>query len=307
MQPSLPSISSEASLRQELYARTLEVDEPPRFPADANHRWRLASAMQKSIRRGHTHCATKVAVMLHSIDPQYAWRRLAIIAMEDCFGDPLACALTLEANRSFRFRQRLGELQTLAAIVTGLSECVKSRALTDSLVKRGKGYHYPSAKELKAHAQLQEAPWLVTYLALRGTVHAKLGYEVPRVWPMLADAEVVEREPDPFGDELISGLPAAAYCGLYTSEGQRTMRYLAKCPPFRLYRPPQIGLALWFVEGAFLDRSLASADLASLELQAKLMDWNSVDADAAQAVELVELITRHRELVNRVRKNVLRT
>src|SRR5689334_15239733 len=102
MQPCPPSITDETALRAELYARTLEIEEPERFVAQHyEHRWRLASAFQKSVRRGHVHCAIRFACMLWSIDPVYTWRRAAIVALEDCFGDPLSCALALEANRSF--------------------------------------------------------------------------------------------------------------------------------------------------------------------------------------------------------------
>ncbi len=176
----IPSISGESALRTEIYARTLELPEPERwFARDNDHRWRLASALQKSVRRGHTHCATKFAAQLHSIDPVYAWRRLCVIALEDCFGDPLAAALTLEANRSFRFRQQLGELKVLAAVTTGLAEGTKSRAICDSLVARGKEYQHPPAKLFKAHAKLQGLPWLLQYLTLHGLSHAQLGYEAP--------------------------------------------------------------------------------------------------------------------------------
>jgi replication-associated recombination protein RarA len=121
---SIPSISSEAGLREELYARALEIPEPQIFTADVSQKWRITSAMQKTIRRGHTHCAIRFATMLHSIDATYCWRRLCVVALEDCFGDPLAVALALEANRSFRFRQQLGELRALAAVVTGLCDGV---------------------------------------------------------------------------------------------------------------------------------------------------------------------------------------
>jgi hypothetical protein len=307
MQPCPPSITSEAGLRQELYARTLEIDEPYRFVAASNeHRWRLASAFQKSVRRGHVHCAVKFSIMLWSIDPVYAWRRAAIVALEDCFGDPLACALAVEANHSFRFRQRLGEMRTLAAVVTGLAEGVKSRALTDSLVARGQGYQHPPARAFKAHVESYEAmPWLLTYLTRHGLAHAQLGYEIPVVWPLLDDAKIMQRTPDPLGDELIARLPAAAW-DMFTREGLQALRYLKACKPFRPYTPAQIGLCLFYVEGGHLDRCLGSTELAALDLSAKLVDYVGVGfTSSEQAVELKRVINEKRELVNYARRRVL--
>jgi hypothetical protein len=266
--------------------------------------------------------------MLWSIDPQYCWRRVAITALEDCFGDPLACALAVEANRSFRFRQRLGEMRTLAAVVTGLAEGVKSRALTDSLVARGQGYQHPRSRALKAHGESYAAtPWLIAYLTHHGRSHAQLGYEVPVVWtlltaqwrfqdrmnseaglpspPLTLDAKVMERAPDPLGDELIAGLPAAAW-DVFTREGQQSIRYLKACKPFRPYTPQQIGLVLFYVEGGHLNRCLGSKQLAALDLGAKLVDYACVGfSSSEQGVELKRVMSEKRELINYARKRVL--
>src|SRR6187200_1490436 len=98
---SIPSIRSEIGLREELFARVQETEPPPQFVGDPSRKWLYASALQKSVRRGMTHCAIRFAIQLHSIDEAYCWRRLAIIALEDIgFGDPLAAAVALEANRN---------------------------------------------------------------------------------------------------------------------------------------------------------------------------------------------------------------
>lgn len=70
----------------------------------------------------------------------------------------------LARNRNHRFRQQLGERWVLAAVVTGLSEATKSRAVCDPLGRSGRGTHPSSSKAFKAHAALHEAPWLVQYL-----------------------------------------------------------------------------------------------------------------------------------------------
>src|SRR5690606_1951563 len=136
--------------------------------------FRLTSALQKACRRGHTHLAVEYALKLHSIDPQYCWRRLAIIALEDVgFGDCLSAALALEACRSFGFRQKLGELRTVATVASSLADEVGSRSLCDSLVVKGPEYPYPPARQFEAPIEFHAAPWLVQYLAYRGLSHAK--------------------------------------------------------------------------------------------------------------------------------------
>jgi hypothetical protein len=308
---SIPSIRSEIGLREELFARVSETEAPPHFPGHPVQKWLYASALQKSIRRGHTHCAIRFAIQLHSLDEQYAWRRLAVIALEDIgFGDPLAVALTLEANRSHRFRQQLGERWVLATIVTSLAEAVKSRALCDALVIRGQGHQPPRSKAFKAHTAIHEAPWLVRYLATRGFGHADLGKFVLPVWELLKQSNVTVQthEPDDLGNELIGDFPAAAYCALFTGEGKRAAAYLSRCVPFRdRFTAKQTAMAIWHAESAHLDRNIGSIELAALDLEAKLRDWLSVEiSDTAQSSELLRLMREHRPLLNKVRERVLR-
>ncbi len=306
----LPSIRSEIGLREELFARIQETEPPPHFAGDPARKWLYASALQKSVRRGMTSCALKFAVQLHSVDPTYVWRRLCVIALEDVgLGNPLAAALTLEANRSFVFRQRLGELRTLAAVVTGLCEGVKSRALCDSLVIRGQQPLPTKSRAFKAHTAIHEAPWLLRYLASRGFSHAGLGMEVLPVWELLRDSKVVvqQNEPDDLGNELIGDFPASAYCALYTAEGKRAAAYLARCVPFRdRFTAKQVAVGIWLVESAYLDRHLLSSEIASLDLKAALRDLQSVEiTDTSVSSELTQLVREHRPLLNRVREKIL--
>lgn len=304
----IPNISNEAALRSELYARNLEVEEPERLAADADERWKLASALQKSVRRGHTHCAIRFAVKLHAVEPAYAWKRLAIIALEDVgFGDPLSAALALLACRHHRFRVRIGELRTLAAVVTGLAEAVKSRAICDALVSQGNAPNTITSRDIRAHAAIQEAPWLIQYMATHGRSHAHLGSHVLPVWHLLNQAQikVQERGSDAWGDELIAGLPAAAW-DQYVMQGKRVCAYLSKCPAFRSYTASQIGMGLFWIEGAHLNRAIGCMEIAGLELVAKLVDWHSVEiTDSTVSVELMRLLRERRELVNYARKRIV--
>jgi hypothetical protein len=115
----------------------------------------------------------------------------------------------------------------------------------------------------------------------------------------------MERGADPDGDELIAGLPAAAW-DVFTREGQQVIRYVKVCKPFRSYTPQQIGLCLFYVEGGHLDRCIGSLALAALDLSAKLVDYVGVGfTSTEQAVALKSAIREHRDLINYARKRVL--
>jgi hypothetical protein len=309
MQLSVPAIRSEIGLREELFARVQETEPPPHFVGDPARKWLYASALQKCIRRGMTHCAIRFAIQLHSIDEAYCWRRLAIIALEDIgFGDALSAALALEANRNHRFRQQLGERWVLATVVTGLSEATKSRALCDAIVVRGQQSQPTRSKAFAAHTQLQAVPWLVSYLATRGFGHADLGQVVLPVWELLKHSNITvqTREPDDLGNELIRDFPAAAYCALFTGEGKRAAAYLSRCTPFRdRFTAAQVAMAIWHVEAAYLDRHIGSIELAGLDLDAKLRDWLSVAInDTWVSSELTQLVRWNRPLLNHARARV---
>ena len=128
---------------------------------------------------------------------------------------------------------------------------------------------------------------------------------MPVVRPLLDDVTVVEREPDSFGYQLIDGLPAAAF-DMYTREGQQAYRYLKACLPVRRWSPQQIGMMMFVTEGAHLHRHLASKEIGSLELAAKLTDDASVGFKSSEdAVELKLVIREKRALINHARKRVL--
>jgi hypothetical protein len=298
---------SEADLRQELYARVFRTERLPEIAVDPAHRWRIVSALQKSIRRGHVPQAVLFATQVHALDPAYLWRRLCIIALEDIgFGDVLACALAIEANRSSRFRQQLGELKVLAAVVTALASAAKSRSITDALVVRGTPTHTIKPAAFQAQIESYEAPWLIKYLATRGFSYADLGKFVPAVYGEWRRAMVTEQhhDPDIAGDELIEGIPAAAF-DMYTAEGKRVASYLSKCQPFRLVTPAQISMLLFHIEGSYMNRSITSVELTALDLDAKLVDWRSVGLGPRDAGELKNVLSEHRALVNHARRRIM--
>ena len=55
----------------------------------------------------------------------------------------------------------------------------------------------------------------------------------------------------------------------------------------------------------YLDCTIGNVGLTSLALEAKLRDWLSVGiTDTAQSVELQQLVSEHRPLLNRIRERL---
>lgn len=105
----------------------------PRYSLHAD-RWLLGSSLQKCIRRGLHVDATDVAIALHAVDTEYAWRRLRVIALEDVgLGDmeTVACVMAVAGKR--QLRSALGDLWLYVALVQSLAVAVKDRTACDLL------------------------------------------------------------------------------------------------------------------------------------------------------------------------------
>lgn len=97
-------------------------------------RWILASALQKSIRRGLKDEALDVAIALHAVDAEYAWRRLRVIAFEDVgMGNVEAVASVAAIAGRQQLRSALGDLQVYVGRVQSLTAAVKDRTACDLL------------------------------------------------------------------------------------------------------------------------------------------------------------------------------
>lgn len=97
-------------------------------------KWLTTSALQKCIRRGHTELAEIYARSSVHIDSDHAFRRLAVIALEDIgLGDLRLVAASLAVLSDKRRRQRLGEAGLAAFLATEMSLAVKCRAACDLL------------------------------------------------------------------------------------------------------------------------------------------------------------------------------
>ncbi len=92
----------------------------------------LTSCWQKSIRRGRVQDAIRCALALHAINPDYVWRRIRIIALEDIsIGDIDMVAQILAIAGKRTLQAKIGESRLLAYLTTRMAGSVKSRTACD--------------------------------------------------------------------------------------------------------------------------------------------------------------------------------
>jgi hypothetical protein len=78
--------------------------------------------------------ATDVAITLHGVDTEYAWRRLRVIALEDVgLGDAETVASVMAVAGKRQMRDLLGDLRLFVALVQALAVAVKDRTACDLL------------------------------------------------------------------------------------------------------------------------------------------------------------------------------
>lgn len=95
----------------------------------------LSSAWQKAIRRGDTNLAIRCALELHHRDPDYIWRRIRIIALEDISVGDTELAASILAIAGKRVLQKAwGEGRLISSLMTQLANAHKSRTACDLVV-----------------------------------------------------------------------------------------------------------------------------------------------------------------------------
>jgi hypothetical protein len=78
--------------------------------------------------------ATDVAIALHGVDTEYAWRRLRVIALEDVgLGDAETVASVMAVAGKRQIRDVLGDLRLFVALVQSLAVAMKDRTACDLL------------------------------------------------------------------------------------------------------------------------------------------------------------------------------
>jgi hypothetical protein len=96
------------------------------FIKNPQHKWRASSGMQKAIRQGNVETALRMAQGLFSLDPEYLWRRLPVIAMEDVgVADvaPVTAVLWVAGKKVWR-EQNGGSQKVLYCLVERLARSV---------------------------------------------------------------------------------------------------------------------------------------------------------------------------------------
>lgn len=95
---------------------------------DREDRWRLASSLQKAIRRGDVPAAMRAAHACHGVDPAYLRKRLAVCAVEDVMlGNLRAVAWTLALVGNHLARRSAGELRAAVWMAQALASGAKDR------------------------------------------------------------------------------------------------------------------------------------------------------------------------------------
>ncbi len=98
-------------------------------------KWRITSALQKSIRRGYADCARFFARSLLTLDREYFYRRMAVISMEDVgAGNPQLVAMYLYASRFKTVRAKYGEYKVAEFFADQFARSLKDRNACDLLV-----------------------------------------------------------------------------------------------------------------------------------------------------------------------------
>ncbi|MBI5006428.1 MAG: hypothetical protein HZB95_04810 [Nitrosomonadales bacterium] len=131
MTNSLLALPHELPLIDRLEAYNLPEDLAPPV-AD---KWLLVSNLQKSVRRGLVRTAQATALRMLEIEPEYFWRRLPVIALEDIgFGNPALCLDVLKTFRREALHRQLGVERVALYFVEQLASSLKSRLLCEALV-----------------------------------------------------------------------------------------------------------------------------------------------------------------------------
>lgn len=95
---------------------------------DRQDRWRLASSLQKAIRRGDVPAAMRAAHACHGVDPAYLRKRLVVCAIEDVMlGHVRAVAWTLALMGNHLARRAAGELKAAVWLAQALASEAKDR------------------------------------------------------------------------------------------------------------------------------------------------------------------------------------
>ena len=173
----------------------------------------------------------------------------------------------------------------------------------------------PAAALWRRYVNGLDLPFVDAYLAIEGRSSANLGVQVPLLINRLRQpVTVVRSDPDPFGDEIIAGLPACTF-DMHTWEGKRAYAYFAKaCGEVRRFFSDHgeldpvrsIGIVMFIVESAILNEYLTWPGRDDLLCSSRKHDYAAFGLDATQASKLQLIAQQNRSALNHARRAVLR-
>lgn len=280
-------------------------------PAIARHDFSLlSSAWQKAIRRSDASLASRCGLELHRRDPDYFWRRIRIVVLEDIsVGDLEASATVLAIAGKRVLQRRLGDRKLASYLSTQLAEARKSRTACDlacllpldtfatqflevgisleifdrvNLSKVATAWRQTAAYSAHVagrwrtisrgnprlrdeYLDLIQAPPLVRFIAVRGAGTEALNAILVPAYQLMGAGHrrPIPTSPAPASRDLVSGLPAYAFC-MYSAPGMQAITEFLKHTPWgsRLQalgvRNPKkaLGHLIFYTEGGHLSRPL---------------------------------------------------
>ena len=127
--------SMEERIENELVAElaSYATDIPRSVIRDPQNKWLASSAWQKAIRRNQPDIARRMVTGLYRLDPEYPWRRLPVIALEDVGAAdlPLVAKIMWASGKLVWRRRHGGDLPILLYFTEQLAAAVKDRVACD--------------------------------------------------------------------------------------------------------------------------------------------------------------------------------
>lgn len=169
----------EHQLKCELLTSEIRLPEWFDHPFD---KWLASSALQKSIRRGYTETALLMTRSFISHEPDYFWRRINVIALEDIgIANIELVNQVLWVSGKRKWIERVGASALAAYLVRAMCESLKDRNACEIplAVDRHADYawhrqHYPQIPHLQLIANLESSDFYERALAIWSLLGTKL-------------------------------------------------------------------------------------------------------------------------------------
>ena len=296
---------------------------------DPNSKWKVSSALQKSIRRGLPERASHYAqALINGGQSDYFWRRIPVIALEDVGpGDLSLCAITLALSRFSALRKPYNEAVLADYLVTEMAKAVKSRSYTDLMCSWtfDQGFQYNDTTD--AVIEMREQAYI--HALLLGTVEGKEGEKNLHKFNDIAlegeaavtrfivesgmkrsvhglhssvvalargtKSEKTWVEEATHTHTMLGSMPDFAY-DQFTLEGKKVMSYLVKSLELaskwpQLASSEALSMAVFQVESACLNRRLASETLNEMQTFNDTVELLSVGIPKEQHQPIRDFLT----------------